>query len=195
MPQRTLMFDNPNFLVLVLVNLLVVAGIAIALRYSQPTGWESSQESPRSDRSNDLQDRSQEVAALKQECLNLREQMQQQSDRLLAEHRETTFQALQSLLTQYPSVRQMAQAKPDLPAKNLVALFTPLDNLMQNWEYGSIGEAWQQVAFDPQLHQSDRDDIAPGEMVYVRFVGYKTQGDLILVPAKVSRTLPKVTGA
>lgn len=186
------MFDNPNFLVLVLVNLLVIAGILIALRYSPALDRESNQD----DRPNNLQqDRSHEITALKQECLNLREQLQQQSDLLLTEHQETTFQKLQSLLTQYQSVRQMAQAKPDIPAKNLVALFTPLDNLIQDWEYTTIGEAWQQVPFDPQLHQPDRDDIATGEMVYVRFVGYKTQGDRILVPAKVSRTLPKVTGA
>jgi molecular chaperone GrpE (heat shock protein) len=178
------MFDNPNFLALVLVN----------LRYSA-LDLKSSQESPQGDRPNYAQqDRSQEITALKQECLNLREQLQQQNDRLLAEHRETTFGALQSLLTQYRSARQMAEAKPDLPAKNLVALFTPLDNLMQDWEYALIGEAWQQIPFDPQLHQADRDDIAPGEMVYVRFVGYKTQGDRILIPAKVSRSLPKITG-
>jgi molecular chaperone GrpE (heat shock protein) len=190
------MFDNPNFLVLVLVNLLVIAGILIALRYSPDPNRESNQESLQGDRPNYLQqDRSHEITALKQECLNLRAQLQQQGDRLLSEHRETTFQKLQSLLTQYQSVRQMAQAKPDLSAKNLVALFTPLDNLMQDWEYIPIGEAWQQVPFDPQLHQSDRDDISAGEMVYVRFVGYKTQGDRVLLPAKVSRTLPKITGA
>jgi molecular chaperone GrpE (heat shock protein) len=193
------MFDNPNFLVLVFVNLLVVAGIAIALRSSQSSNQELEQASSQGDRPNHAQkeqeDRLREITTLKQECLNLREQMQLQSDHLQAQHRETTFQALQSLLTQYQSVRQMAQVKPDLPAKNLVALFTPLDNLMQDWEYRPIGEAWQQVPFNPQLHQSDRDDIAAGEMVYVRFVGYKTQDDRILVPAKVSRTLPKVTDA
>jgi hypothetical protein len=32
-------------------------------------------------------------------------------------------------------------------------------------------------------------DIQPGEAVYVRFVGYR-DGETVLVPAKVSRTLP-----
>jgi molecular chaperone GrpE (heat shock protein) len=175
------MFDNPNFLELILVNLLVVAGILIALRYSKPVAPIAA-----------TVDRTAEIASLKQECLNLREQLQQQSNRLASEHQEATFQELQSLLTQYHSVRQMVQANPELSAKNLIAIFTPLDNLLQKWQYKTIGVAWQQVPFDPQLHQSDRPDIVEGEMVYVRFVGYQANGDRILVPAKVSRTLPNI---
>jgi molecular chaperone GrpE (heat shock protein) len=187
------MFDSPNFLALILVNLLVVIGIAIALRYSKSPNLPASQVEPNQDSGNhgNHGDRATEILALKQECLNLREQIEQQSDRLVDAHREKTFQELQSLLTQYKSVRQMVETKPDLPAKNLIALFTPLDNLLQSWQYETIGETWQQVAYDPQLHQSDRPDIADGEMVYVRFVGYKSHAGDILVPAKVSRTLPK----
>jgi hypothetical protein len=187
------MFDSPNFLALILVNLLGVVGIAIALLYSKSATL------PVAKVDRDLEsisgidggDRSAEILALKQECLNLREQLEQQSDRLVDAHREATFQELQSLLTQYKSVRQMVETKPDLPAKNLLALFTPLDNLLQSWQYEPIGETWQQVAYDPQLHQSDRPDISDGEMVYVRFIGYKSDTGEILVPAKVSRTLPK----
>lgn len=126
---------------------------------------------------------------LRQECLRLREELQQQSKQLKSDFQTATFSQLQTLLTNYPSVRKMTEAKPDLPAKNLVSLFTPLDNVLANWGYERIGYAWEQVPFNPQLHQPDRDDIAEGELVYIRFVGYR-QGDRILTPAKVSRTLP-----
>ncbi len=130
-----------------------------------------------------------EIEALRTECLRLREALQQQSVELINECHNSTFQQLQTLLTNYPTVRQMVQVKPDLPAKNLTSLFTPLDNLIESWGYEPIGQAWEQVAYDPQLHQPDASDIDVEELVYIRFIGYR-KGDRILSPAKVSRTLP-----
>lgn len=75
---------------------------------------------------------------LRQECLQLRDQLQQQNTELTTDVRDSAFQQLQTLLTNYPSVRQMMQVKPDLPAKNLVSLFTPLDNLLASWRYEPI---------------------------------------------------------
>ncbi|MBD2066839.1 molecular chaperone GrpE [Leptolyngbya sp. FACHB-671] len=135
------------------------------------------------------QEMADEMAALQQQCLRLREQLQQQKTQLTADFQEATFEQIQTLLTNYPSAQKMAQAKPDLPAKNLIALFIPLENLLQGWGVELIGSAWEQVAYDPQIHQPDEDDVTVGEQVYVRFVGYR-QGDRILCPAKVSRTLP-----
>ena len=141
-----------------------------------------------------------EIEALRTECLRLREELQQQSVELTTEFHHLAFQQLQTLLTNYPSIRQLVKVKPDLPAKNLILLFTSLDNLIESWGYQPIGQAWEQVPYNPQLHQPDASDIEVGELVYVRFVGYRegdaTDGDRsysrILCPAKVSRTLPKV---
>jgi hypothetical protein len=119
----------------------------------------------------------------------LREELQQQASQLRTDDRDSSFEQLQTLLTNYPTARIMVQSKSDLPAKNLVALFTPLENLLKSWGYELIGTPWEQVPYDPQLHQPDADDIAVGELVYIRFVGYQ-DGDRILCPAKVSRTLP-----
>ncbi|HEY9707667.1 MAG TPA: helix-turn-helix transcriptional regulator [Oculatellaceae cyanobacterium] len=135
-----------------------------------------------------------EIESLRRECLRLREELQQQSVELTNDFRNSTFQQLQTLLTNYPSVRQLVQVKPDLPAKNLTSLFTSLDNLIESWGYQPIGQAWEQVSYNPQLHQPDAGDIEPGELVYIRFVGYR-EGEQILCPAKVSRTLPKVTSS
>ena len=83
----------------------------------------------------------------------------------------------------------MALVKPNLPAKHLTTLFNSLDNLLSNWGYESIGQPWEKVEYDPQLHQADSEDITVGDKVYIRFIGYR-QGETILNPAKVSRTLP-----
>jgi molecular chaperone GrpE (heat shock protein) len=134
-----------------------------------------------------------ETKILKQECIDLHQQLDLQKEQLWSAYRSDTFAKIQPLLTQYQSVRQMAIAKPDLPAKNLVALFANLDNLLQAWEFEPIGEVWQQTSYDPQLHEPDQADIEAGEVVYVRFVGYRSaSGDRILAPAKVSRTLPAI---
>ncbi|MBD2075543.1 molecular chaperone GrpE [Phormidium sp. FACHB-592] len=130
-----------------------------------------------------------EIVALQQQCQRLRAELQHQKTQLNVDFQDNTFAQLQPLLTHYPSARKMAESKPDLPARNFNALFTPLENLLQTWHVESIGSAWEQVSFNPQLHQPDVEDMTTGEPVYVRFVGY-TQGDRILSPAKVSRTLP-----
>jgi hypothetical protein len=175
------MFETYSDL-LILFSGLVGLGIAIAVFKSfQP---------PKLDKDPKAINENREIAALKQECLNLRSQLEQQSETLAAEYRHATFQQLQSLLTQYKSVQQMVHAKPDLPARNLLALFTPLDNLLLSWDYEAIGSAWEQVEYNPQLHQPDNSDIKEGESVYIRFIGYQDKNGHILVPAKVSRTLP-----
>ncbi|KAM3105067.1 nucleotide exchange factor GrpE [Phormidesmis sp. 146-33] len=128
---------------------------------------------------------------LEQQCLRLREQLQQQKTQLNQDFQTDTFEQLQTLLTNYPSARKMAAANPNLPAQNLSALFTPLENLLESWGIEAIGVPWSQVPYDQRLHQPDIEDLSAGELVYIRFVGYQ-QGDRILCPARVSRTLPPV---
>lgn len=130
-----------------------------------------------------------EIEELQQESARLRDRLKQQSAENTADLRYLTFQQLQTLLTNYPSARQMAISQPNLPAKNITPLFSPLDNLLESWGYDRIGSAWEQVHYTPQIHQADAGDIAEGELVYIRFVGYR-EGDRVLCPAKVSRTLP-----
>jgi hypothetical protein len=128
-------------------------------------------------------------AALRLECQRLQVELQLARQTSVETVQQAVFQQLQPLLTSYPSACKMALARPELPAKNLVALLTPLETLMADWEYMPIGPVWAHIPFDPQRHQPDIADIQPGELVYIRFVGYQ-QGAVILCPAKVSRTLP-----
>ncbi len=128
-------------------------------------------------------------AQLRQQCQRLRAELENQKSQLWESFCQSTFEELQTLLTNYPTAAEMARIKPDLPAKNLTALFATLDNLLENWGYEPIGQPWESVPYNPQFHQGDCDEMQPGEAVYIRFVGYR-QGDRILSPAKVSRTLP-----
>ena len=130
-----------------------------------------------------------EIVALTQQCQRLREELKTQSAQVQTDAIAGGFEQIQTLLTQYPSVRKMVESQPDLPARNIVALLTSLENLVKFWECQSIGKPWEMVLYDPQIHQSDVGDMTVGESVYVRFVGYQ-KGDRILIPAKVSRTLP-----
>ncbi len=130
-----------------------------------------------------------EITALTQQCQRLREELKTQAAQVRSDAIDGGFEQIQTLLTQYPSVRKMVESQPDLPARNIVALLTSLENLVKFWECQSIGKPWEMVPYDPQIHQSDAGDIQVGELVYVRFVGYQ-KGDRILIPAKVSRTLP-----
>jgi molecular chaperone GrpE (heat shock protein) len=185
-------FDSGNFLLpLGLFNFLVLLGIAIALVRNFPNS-QLNNSKKLSETSADLAENPENAklkAELKQECLQLRQQLSDQRQELAQEFRQSSFKQLQALLTQYPSLVKMVEAKPDLPAKNLVALLGSLEQLTQTWNYEPIGKAWEQVEFDPQLHQADSSEIQPKQLVYIRFIGYRDR-DLILVPAKVSLTLP-----
>jgi molecular chaperone GrpE (heat shock protein) len=130
-----------------------------------------------------------EIIGLTQQCQRLREELKTQAAQVRSDAIDGGFEQIQTLLTQYPSVRKMVENQPDLPARNIVALLTSLENIVKFWECQSIGKPWEMVEYDPQIHQSDVGDIRTGESVYVRFVGYQ-KGDRILIPAKVSRTLP-----
>ncbi|MCL1475818.1 hypothetical protein LAY57_34940 [Argonema antarcticum A004/B2] len=129
------------------------------------------------------------VEELTKECLVLKRQLENSTAEVRLDERSSTFRQLQTLLTNYCSVRAAVQINPQLPASNIVSLFVPLDNLLAFWGIEPLGQVWEQVPYNPQLHQADVNDIAEGELVFVRFVGYK-DGERILCPAKVSRTRP-----
>ena len=160
--------------------------IYIILRFLFP---ETQEDTPTNHQPITSTDTEQKIKDLELQCQRLREELKQQSQQLQSDFQTETFTQLQTLLRNYPTVKTMALAKPELPAKNLVSLFTPLDNLITSWGYTPIGETWEQVNYNPQLHQADSDDIQEGELVYIRFIGYQ-DGDKVLYPAKVSRTLP-----
>lgn len=173
--------ENPVF------QFLLFIGITLFL-----SAWVKTLYSPREKATvtpPDTADKDQEIAELLQQCQRLRRELQENTAINRSDFKDQIFEELQTLLVNYPSACKMAEIKPDLPAKNLVNLFIPLANLLQSWGYQPIGQVWENTPYDPQIHQADEDDIAEGEEVYIRFIGYR-DGERILAPAKVSRSLP-----
>ena len=179
------MFSNSNLFLFGLGGLIAIILVFRIFR------WQSSNSSykPKQGHVNDNVNNN--LENIQQQCQRLRQELEGQSKQLKFDFQQETLEQLQTLLTNYPTACKMAEIKPDLPAKNLIALFTPLDNLLTNWGYEVIGKPWEKVEYNPKLHQADDDEINQGELVYIRFVGYR-QADKILFPAKVSRKLPDV---
>lgn len=86
--------------------------------------------------------------ALKQQCTRLRAAIAQKSQQTQQDGQITAFGQIQTLLTQYPTLRRMAIAKPELPVKNLIATLAGLDNLVQFWGDETIGTPWEPTSYD-----------------------------------------------
>jgi len=113
--------------------------------------------------------------------------LQQQNLWRDSEFKQASFKELESLLVNYPTVCQKVENNSDLPAQDILPLFTiSLENLLESWNYQAIGVPGEQVEYNPILHQADSAEIQPGELVYIRQVGYQ-EGENIVVPAKISR--------
>lgn len=166
---------------LTLSSLLIGLQVVVAASAEEPSAAVS--------RSVEGEAEDREREALRQECMALQQALQRQTSDIQRALQQETFEELRTLLTSFPTLPRMVKAQPQLPAQNLLALFSGLENLLERWEIRALGEPWQSVRYDPQIHQGDSPDLQAGETVYVRFVGYR-QGETILAPAKVSRTLP-----
>ena len=109
---------------------------------------------------------------------------------LKGEWQKESIALLQELLVNYPTAKLMVELKHNLPPKNVIALLKPLEQLLQKWEIETIGAPWKRVPYNPLIHDCGEEKINQGDPVYILLVGY-FQGDRVLLPAKVSRHLPK----
>jgi len=125
---------------------------------------------------------------LEQEFKRLQEQLAQQPELLTQDFHYQTYKQLEPLLVQYPTACYLAAQNPQWPARQLVPLFNGLNQLLQRWHITALGTVGSALPFDPQEHQS-QEELIPGELVYIRFVGYCTP-ERLLKRASVSRTPP-----
>jgi molecular chaperone GrpE (heat shock protein)/DNA-binding Xre family transcriptional regulator len=122
----------------------------------------------------DLTTLQQEYQLLKQQQSNLSEEFQQ-----------SVLDLIESWLLQWPTVVTKVAQNPKLPAKSIIPLVKPLENLIKSWGIEAIASVDQEVSYNPQLHQLMEGSATPGELVKVRYVGYQ-QGEKLLYRAKVS---------
>lgn len=124
-------------------------------------------------------------ADLKREYERLQMQLAQQRQLLWQEFQQSSLQVLESWLVQWPTAAHKAQENPQLPAVRLLPLLRPMEQLLQQWGIEAIAPVGVELPYNPQLHQLMEGTAQPGEIVKVRYTGYR-QGEKLLYRAKVS---------
>lgn len=125
---------------------------------------------------------------LKEEYQRLLKENEELKQNLILEYQRDTIIILESLLLQLPTFIHAINHNPDIPAKQLLPLMQPLEDLLAMWEIETIGKVGEVVEYNSQLHELMEDvanDINEVEKVKIRYVGYR-QGDDLLYRAKVS---------
>jgi DNA-binding Xre family transcriptional regulator len=126
-----------------------------------------------------------EEATLRQEYQRLQQQLEHQRETLMQEFQQSSLQVLESWLVQWPTAANAAQQNQQLPAVRLLPLVRPVEQLLQEWGIEAIASVGSEIPYDPHLHQLLEGTAQPGELVRVRYTGYR-QGDKLLYRAKVS---------
>lgn len=123
--------------------------------------------------------------ACRQEYQKLQQEMTQQEEALQAKFQTASLETIESWLLQWPTAATAVRQNPQLPASRLLSLVEPVEQLLEQWNVETIASVGEELAYDPQHHQLMKGTAQPGEIVKVRYVGYK-QGDKLLHKAKVS---------
>jgi len=126
-----------------------------------------------------------EQTALMREYQRLLLQLQEQRQTLMQEFQQSSLQVLESWLLQWPTAAHAAQQNPHLPAVRLLVLAKPVEKLLQQWGVEALASVGEELPYDPQWQTLMEGSASPGELVRVRYTGYR-QGDRLLYRAKVS---------
>jgi DNA-binding Xre family transcriptional regulator/molecular chaperone GrpE (heat shock protein) len=129
--------------------------------------------------------RDRQLATLQQEYQHLQHRFQQQQITLQSEFQAQSLQTLESFLTYFPTAKYAAEHNPNFPASKLFPLVRSIDRLISDWGVTVIGEVGVKVAYDLRWHQLIEGAATTGELVTVRYVGYR-QGEKLIFRAKVS---------
>jgi molecular chaperone GrpE (heat shock protein)/DNA-binding Xre family transcriptional regulator len=134
------------------------------------------------------EDNSLALTSLKQEYERLQQQLEQQRESLTQQLQQESLQILESWLLQWPTATAAIKKNPQLPAARILPLIKPVEQLIEKWKLEPIASVGEEVAYNPQWHELIKGTAEPGDLVKVRYVGYK-QGDKLLYRAKVSPVL------
>jgi molecular chaperone GrpE (heat shock protein)/DNA-binding Xre family transcriptional regulator len=127
----------------------------------------------------------QAVTDLKQEYQRLQAQLVNQRQELCQEFQQASLQVIESWLLQWPTAAHKAQENSQLAAVKLLPLVRPIQQLLQQWGVEAIAPVGAEIPYDPQFHQLLEGTAQLGEIVKVRYTGYR-QGEKLLYRAKVS---------
>ena len=135
--------------------------------------------------SHELSSPNSELVACRQEYQKLQQAMTDQQASLAAKFQQQSLETIESWLLQWPTATAAVQQNPQLPAERLLSLVEPIEQLLSQWNVTTIATVGEEIPYAPQYHQLMKGTAQPGELVKVRYVGYK-QGDKLLYKAKVS---------
>ncbi|RMF26437.1 MAG: helix-turn-helix domain-containing protein, partial [Cyanobacteria bacterium J083] len=121
----------------------------------------------------------QKYNSLQAEYKNLQAQMAQTREDLLKEFQNQVIEAIESWLIQWPTVIAATKKNPNLTAIKILPLVNPIENLLKQWGLEAIGTVGAEIPYDPTIHQLMSGIVEPGEMVMVRYVGYRQAERLI----------------
>ncbi|WP_373537871.1 helix-turn-helix domain-containing protein [Microcoleus sp.] len=124
-------------------------------------------------------------SALEREYQRLQATIEQQRESLLQEFQLSSVQILESWMLQWPTAASKAEENHNLRAQKLLPLLRPVEQLLEHWGIESIAPVGAELPYNPQQHQLIEGKAEPGELVKVRYTGYR-QGDKLLYRAKVS---------
>lgn len=127
----------------------------------------------------------QDLVNLQQEYQKLQQQLKQQQELLYQEFQQESIQVLESWLLQWPTAAVAVHKNPQLSAEKLLPLVKPVEHLLEQWGVEAIASVGEELPYDPIWHELMKGSAQPGEMVKVRYVGYK-QRDKLLYRARVS---------
>ncbi|WP_019508945.1 hypothetical protein [Pleurocapsa sp. PCC 7319] len=125
------------------------------------------------------------LASCQQEYQKLQHEMLVQQEFLEAEFQKASLETIESWLLQWPTAVAAVCRNPQLPAARLLPLLQPLEQLLKHWNVQAIAAVGDKIAYDPQYHQLIKGTAQLGDLVQVRYVGYK-QDQKLLYKAKVS---------
>ena len=125
------------------------------------------------------------LTACRQEYQKLQQEMSRLEAELTQQFQQQSLETIESWLLQWPTAATAVRQNPQLPATRLLSLVEPVEELVEQWNVSTIATVGEELAYDPQQHQLMKGVAQPGEVVKVRYVGYK-QGDKLLYKAKVS---------
>ncbi|MER3434218.1 MAG: hypothetical protein C4288_12520 [Leptolyngbya sp. ERB_1_1] len=123
--------------------------------------------------------------SIQKEYDRLQTQLTEQRETLLQEFQQSSLQTLEPWLIQWSAAAYAAQQNPQAPAAKLLPLVRPIEQLLQQWGIEQTAIVGSEIPYDPQQHQLMGGAAEVGDLVRVRYAGYR-QHDRLLYRAKVS---------
>lgn len=134
-----------------------------------------------------------EVENLKQEYQRLEAEIEQQKEELELKFQQDSIQKLESWLLQWPVASAAAKNNSHLSASKILPLVKPVEKLIAAWGVETIGSVGQETAYDPQWHQLMEGTANSGDLIRIRYSGYRHHNKLLyrakVSPVKTEKTL------